>query len=72
MGGRDVASEGPVLTSLKDAAPLLTPVRLAHMKLGVSREWFYKMIKEKRIPSYRLGAKILVDMSEVLEAMRQK
>lgn len=54
-----------------EETPMLVPVKVAHAKLGVSREWFYRMVKEKRIPSYKLGAKILVNMQEVLESMKQ-
>ena len=38
--------------------------------IPVSREAFYRKIKNGELPSYRFGKKILVDVDEVLAVMR--
>jgi len=38
--------------------------------IPVSREFFYRAIKSGKLPSYRLGRRVLVDVNECLAAMR--
>ncbi len=40
--------------------------------LPVSREAFYKKLKTGELPHFKFGRKILVNIEEVLEAMRAK
>jgi excisionase family DNA binding protein len=49
-------------TSVKDALQILP----------VSREAFYKKLKNGELPHFKFGRKILVNIDEVLEAMRAK
>ena len=51
--------------------PQLMSVAQALEILPVSREFLYRQIKIGRVPSYRLGRKVMLDLSEVLSAMRQ-
>jgi excisionase family DNA binding protein len=46
------------------------PVSEALKQIPVSREFFYRAIKSGKLPSYRLGRRILVDVGECLAAMR--
>ena len=39
--------------------------------IPVSRESFYRKIKQGQLPSYRFGRKVLVDVQECLAVMRQ-
>jgi len=50
----------------------LQTVKEALEVIPVSREAFYKKLKSGELPSYRLGRRILVDIEECREAMRQK
>ena len=50
----------------------LMPVKDALKVILVSREALYKKLKSGELPSYRLGRRILVDIEECREAMRQK
>ncbi|MCA9469948.1 MAG: excisionase family DNA-binding protein [Nitrospira sp.] len=52
--------------------PKLIPVSEALKMLSVSREAFYRRIKSGDIPSYKFGRKVLLNIDEVLEAMRAK
>ena len=45
-------------------------VREALKSIPVSREAFYRKLKKGEIPCWRFGKKILVDVDEVLAAMR--
>ena len=49
-------------TSVKDALEILP----------VSREAFYKKLKRGELPHFKFGRKILVNIEEVMEAMRAK
>ena len=49
----------------------LMPVKDALKLIPVSREAFYKKLQSGELPSYRLGRRILVDIEECREAMRQ-
>jgi excisionase family DNA binding protein len=46
------------------------PVKEALKQIPVSREFFYRAIKSGKLPSYRLGRRVLVDVDECLAAMR--
>ena len=46
------------------------PVREALKRIPVSREFFYRAIKAGKLPSYRLGRRVLVDVDECLATMR--
>ena len=46
------------------------PVSEALKIIPVSREAFYRKLKKGEIPCWRFGKKILVDVDEVLAAMR--
>ena len=48
----------------------LVPVPRALKVIPVSREAFYRKIKNGELPSYRFGRKILVHLGEILAAMR--
>jgi len=50
--------------------PDLRSIPEALKVLPVSREAFYRKLKSGALPSYRFGAKVLVDLHEVLAAMR--
>ncbi len=50
----------------------LMPVKDALKVIPVSREAFYRKLQTGELPSYRLGRRILVDIEECKEAMRQK
>ena len=52
--------------------PDLLSVRDALKIIPVSREALYRKFKSKELPSYRFGGKVLVDLHEVLAAMRSK
>jgi excisionase family DNA binding protein len=45
-------------------------VREALKVLPVSREAFYKKLKNGELPHFKFGRKILVNIEEVMEAMR--
>ena len=49
-----------------------TGVAEAAIQLGVSKFTLYRKIKAGELPSYNLGRKILVNMDELLAAMRMK
>ncbi|MCA9452550.1 MAG: excisionase family DNA-binding protein [Nitrospira sp.] len=49
----------------------LITVQKALEQIPVSREFFYRAVKSGRLPSYRLGKRVLVDVMECLDAMRQ-
>jgi len=49
-----------------------TSVKEALKVLDVSREAFYKKLKSGVLPHFKFGRKILVNIDEVLEAMRAK
>lgn len=49
------------LLSIPDALPFLP----------FSREHIYRMVKRGDVPSYRLGRRVVIDLEEVLQAMRQ-
>ena len=40
--------------------------------IPVSREAFYRKLKNGELPCWRFGKRILVDVNQCLEAMRQK
>jgi len=46
------------------------PVAEALKRIPVSREFFYRAIKSGKLPSYRLGRRVFVDVDECLAAMR--
>ena len=52
----------------------ITPVTVAEALkvLPLSREAFYRRLKNGELPCFRFGRKILVDVNEILHAMRQK
>ncbi|MCA9466491.1 MAG: helix-turn-helix domain-containing protein [Nitrospira sp.] len=50
----------------------LSSVKEVLKVLPVSREGLYRKIKSGEIPSYRFGAKILLNVDECLAAMRKK
>lgn len=50
----------------------LISVPEALKRIPVSREFFYRAIKSGKVPSYRLGGRVLVDVEECLAAMRVK
>lgn len=49
----------------------LRTIREAAHFLNVSESALYRKIQANEIPSYRLGRKVLVDLREVLAAMRR-
>ena len=49
-----------------------TGVAEAAKELNASKFTLYRKIKEGELPAYKLGRKILVDVNELLEAMRMK
>ena len=55
-------------SDLKPIQPI--PVSEALKRIPVSREFFYRAIKSGKLPSYRLGRRVLVDVNECLAAMR--
>ena len=48
----------------------LVSVAEALKVIPVSREAFYRKLKSGELPSFRFGQKILVDVDEIIEAMR--
>jgi excisionase family DNA binding protein len=48
----------------------LSTVPEALRKVPVSREHFYRLLKAGKLPSYRMGGKILVDVDEIIRSMR--
>ncbi|MDR4495117.1 MAG: helix-turn-helix domain-containing protein [Nitrospirales bacterium] len=40
--------------------------------IPVSREAFYRKLKKGELPCWRFGKRILVDVNQILEAMRSK
>jgi excisionase family DNA binding protein len=50
----------------------LMSVREAAKCLNVSPHALYRRIEKKELPSFRMGRKILVDLGEMLSAMRSK
>ena len=58
-------------TPMDASQPQLMSVAQALEILPVSREFLYRQIKIGRVPSYRLGRKVMLDLSEVLSVMRQ-
>ena len=50
--------------------PKPVSVRTALKVIPVSKEAFYRKLKNGQLPSYKFGAKILVDIDEILAAMR--
>jgi len=57
---------------MKNPNSNLQTVKEALEVINVSREAFYKKLQSGELPSYRLGRRILVDIEECKEAMRQK
>lgn len=49
----------------------LKTVKEAAQLLNVSESALYKKIQTEEIPGYRFGRKVLVDLREVLAAMRR-
>jgi len=49
-----------------------TSVAEAARQLNASKFTLYRKIKEGKLPAYQLGRKILVDVDELLAAMRMK
>jgi len=49
-----------------------TSVKEALRILPVSREAFYKKLKNGQLPHYKFGRKILVNMEEVMSVLRAK
>ena len=49
----------------------LKTIREAAVLLNVSESALYRKIQTKEIPAYRFGRKVLVDLREVLAAMRR-
>ena len=49
-----------------------TSVKEALKILDVSREAFYKKLKNGELPHYKFGRKILVDIDEILDVLRAK
>jgi len=49
----------------------LVSVAEALRVLPVSREALYRKLKSGELPSFRFGQKILVDVGQIIEAMRQ-
>jgi len=56
----------------KGTTQKLITVREALKILPVSREFFYRQIKNGKLPSYRIGCKVLIDPAEVFSAMKQR
>lgn len=50
----------------------LMSVAEALQVLPVSREALYRKLESGELPSFRFGRKILVDVNEIKEAMRQR
>ena len=66
----------PLMTQQEDSLtpthePMLTPAKEAAHLLNVSQVAFYRKVKNGELPSYRLGRKILINIDEVLAAMRR-
>lgn len=41
-------------------------------RLGVSRQWIYRWIKEGRIPSFRLYGAVLLREADILKLLRDQ
>ena len=54
----------------KQPKPVPVSEALKYFNYKISREAFYRKIKNGDLPSYRFGRKILVDLDEILAAMR--
>ncbi len=50
----------------------LKTVKEAAYQLNVSESALYRKIQNDEIPAYRFGRKVLVDLREVLAAMRRE
>ena len=59
-------------TSMDENTIRITSVAEAARQLNASKFTLYRKIKERKLPAYQLGRKILVDVDELLEAMRMK
>jgi len=57
-------------STAEEKRPKPVSVSTALKVIPVSREAFYRALKSGRLPCYKFGAKILVDVDEVLAAMR--
>ena len=49
----------------------LTTIKLGARVLNVSPYALYRKVQTGDLPSYRFGRKVLIDVAEVLSAMRQ-
>lgn len=56
----------------KQPKPIPVGEALEYFDHKISREAFYRKLKSGELPSYRFGRKILVDVDEILAAMRVK
>ena len=56
--------------NIKQPKPISVGEALQHFNHNISREAFYRKLKSGELPSYRFGRKILVDVDEILTAMR--
>ena len=54
----------------KQPKPVPVGEALQYFNHKISREAFYRKLKTGELPSYRFGRKILVDVNEILAAMR--
>ena len=59
---------------MESKEPMVKPVTVqeALKTIPVSREAFYRKLKKGELPCWRFGKRILVDVKQCLEAMRQK
>jgi len=57
-------------TTSTGVSPVTVPEALK--VIPVSREAFYRKLKKGELPCWRFGKRILVDVNQCLEAMRQK
>jgi len=55
----------------KQPKPVPVGEALKYFNNKISREAFYRKLKTGELPSYRFGRKVLVDVGEILAAMRQ-
>jgi len=51
--------------------PTLQTVRAVAKALNVSPFLLYRKVQAGQLPAYRLGRKVLLDVAEVIEAMRR-
>ena len=51
--------------------PMLKPIKEAARLINVSPFALYRKVKNGELPSYRFGRKVLINMDEVLAAMRR-